>query len=126
MNTQKRIKRKYRRITAETVAKHKSAQIVTGNGTAAVELVEPGYTSPKDRAYAIAKKAENMPTSQYLEEGLQQIAANGVRELEQLGRDGDDKMRFNVAKLAIEHVRGKAVSRSIAITGKVNVQSVID
>lgn len=126
MTQTKRNKRQYRRITRETVAKHKAAELLAGNGTAAVEITDPDYRSKHDRAYRIRKKAEHMPTSQYLNESMEQIAAEAVQELGELIHSSDEAIRTRNVHYAIDQTRGKAVTKSIAIVGKTNIQSVLD
>jgi hypothetical protein len=126
MNTSKRKKRTYKKITAETVAKHKAAELLAGNGTAAVEIIEPDSGSPKDRAYRIARKSENMPSSQYMNDSLEQIAAEAIQELGELIHSNDEAIRTRNVHYAIDQTRGKAVTKSISLVGKTNIQSVLD
>lgn len=126
MNELTKRKRPYRLITAETVAKHQALAVIHGNGSAAVLALDADYKNLGDRAYRIRKKAESMPTSGYIEEGLQQIASEGIQELGELVHSADEKLRYRVATYAIDQVRGKAITRSIGISAKTNIQSVID
>lgn len=126
MKSTKNKKRQYKRITRETVSKHKAAELLAGNGSAAVELTDPEYRSRHDRAYRIRKKAENMPTSQYMNDSLDQIAAEAIQELGELIHSNDEAIRTRNVHYAIDQTRGKAVTKSIAIVGKTNIQSVLD
>lgn len=126
MKTKHKKTRAYRKITAATVAKHRIAELVTGNGTQAVIINEPDYTSPKDRAYRIARKSDNMPTMQYLDGALEQIAAESVQVLGDLIHSDDEAIATRNVHYAIDQVKGKAVTKSIALTGKLNIQSVLD
>lgn len=126
MKTRNRNKRQYRKITSETVAKHRAARIAAGNGTAAVELTDPDYKRPHDRAYHIQKKSELMPTSQYLNDSMEQIAAEATQELGELIHSNDEAIRTRNVHYAIDQVRGKAVTKSISLVGKTNIQSVLD
>lgn len=127
MNTTKKTKRPYRRITSETVAKHKTAVALTGNNTRAVEVIEPEQKDPSSRGYKIAKKSKSMPTLTYLDEGLQQIASDGLRRLSKVVNEThDERLVLGITRYATDQVRGKAVTKSIAITGKMNIQSVLD
>ena len=125
-NETKKTKRPYRRITAETVAQHKAAQAIAGNGTAAVTLTDPDYTAPKDRAYKIAKKGEEVPASVYLQNSLEQIASDGVQVLSELIYSTDERIQLSATRYAIDHIRGKATQKSVSLTGKLNIQSVLD
>lgn len=126
MSNTKQKRRTYRKITRETVSKHRAAELLTGNGTSAVELHSPEYTSPKDRAYRIARKSENIPTSQYMNDSLDQIASEAIQELGELIHSNDEAIRTRNVHYAIDQTRGKAVTKSIAIVGKTNIQSVLD
>lgn len=126
MNTTKRQKRHYKRITAQTVAKHKARAVVIGNGTRTVEELEPEYKTPHDRAYRIQKKSESMPTLQYIDDSLQQIGAEAVQELSVLVHSDDEAIRTRNVHYAIDHLRGKAVQKSVSFTAKMNIQSVLD
>ena len=126
MNTTKRNKRHYKRITAATVAKHKARAIIDGNNTRAVETTDPEYTAPHDRGYRIQKKSESMPTLQYIDDSLQQIGAEAVQELSVLVNSDDEAIRTRNVHYAIDHLRGKAVQKSVSFTAKMNIQSVLD
>lgn len=126
MKTKHKKRRQYRKITVETIAKHKAAELAAGNGTRAVETVEPGYSSPKDRAYHIAKKSESMPTSVYLNNSLEQIAEESIQVLGELIHSDDEAIATRNVHYAIDHVKGKAVQKSVTLTGKLNIQSVLD
>lgn len=126
MNTTKRQKRVYKRITAQTVAKHRARVILDGNNTRAVENTEDEYTSPKDRGYRIAKKSEAIPTLQYIDDSLQQIGAEAIQELGELIHSNDERIKSKNVHYAIDHLRGKAVQKSVTLTGKLNIQSVLD
>lgn len=126
MKTRNKKTRAYRKINAQTVAKHRAAQLLTGNGTAAVSVTDPEYTSPKDRAFRIAKKSDLMPTSQYLNDSMEQIAAEATQELGELIHSSDEAIRTRNVHYAIDQVRGKAVTKSISLVGKTNIQSVLD
>jgi len=126
MKTTKKNKRHYKRITAQTVAAHNAKLALTGNGTRTVETTDPEYQSPHDRAYRIRKKSDSMPTLQYIDDSLQQIGAEAVQELGELIHSHDERIKTKNVHYAIDHLRGKAVQKSIALTGKLNIQSVLD
>jgi len=126
MKTRNKKTRAYRRITAQTVAKHRAAQLLTGNNTAAVRVTEPDFISPKDRGYRIAKKSDLMPISQYLNDSMEQIAADSVRVLSRLVHSDDEAIATRNVHYAIDQQRGKAVTKSISLVGKTNIQSVLD
>ena len=118
--------RQYRRITAETIAKHRALAIIHGNGSSAVRALSNDYRNLGDRAYRIQKKSETMPTQAYLNESMEQIAGEAIQELGELVHSADERIRTKNVHYAIDHVRGKATQKSISITGKLNIQSVLD
>lgn len=126
MNTTKRNKRPYRRITSATVAKHRARVIIDGNNTKAVESTDDDYNNPSDRGYRIQKKAESIPTLQYIDDSLQQIGAEAIQELGELIHSRDEAIKTRNVHYAIDHLRGKAVQKSVTLTGKLNIQSVLD
>lgn len=126
MNTRNKHKRNYRKITASTIALHQAQAAISGNGTAAVEILEDGYANPGDRAYRIQKKAEGVSTMDYIENSLQQIGAEAVQELGELIHSEDEHVRAKMVTYAIDHLRGKAVQKSISVSKRYNVQSVLD
>lgn len=126
MKTRNKKTRAYRKITAATVAKHKAAAALIGNGTAAVITTDPDYQAPHQRAYRIVKKSENMPTTQYLNDSMEQIASEAIQELGELIHSPDEKIKGVNVRYAIDQVRGKAVTKSISLVGKTNIQSVLD
>lgn len=110
----------------ETVAKHKAAALLIGNGTRAVETIHPDYEAPHQRAYRIVKKSENMPTSVYMQNSLEQIAEEAIQELGELIHSSDEAIATRNVHYAIDQVKGKAVQKSVTLTGKLNIQSVLD
>jgi len=126
MNEPPTNKRRYRRITKDTIAKYRAAEIVTGNGSAAVRQLEPDHINYGDKASRIRKKSESMPTTQYINEAMEQIAGDAVRVLSVLVHSNDEAIATRNVHYAIDQTRGKAVTKSIALTGKVNIQSVLD
>lgn len=126
MSTKTKKTRRYRRITSDIVAKYKSAEIIAGNGSAAVAMIDPGHINIGNKAYRIRKKAQNMPTSQYLNESMEQIATEAVQVLGELVHSKDEAIATRNVHYAIDQQRGKAVTKSISLVGKTNIQSVLD
>lgn len=122
----RKTKQPYRLITTETIALHKAKVFSEGNGTQAVSVVNPDYEAPHQRSYRIVKKSEDMPSTAYIDEALQQIAGSAVRELDRLVESNDEKISLSASKYAIDQVRGKAIQKSLSLTGKLNIQSVLD
>jgi len=125
-NMTKKTKRPHKRITPITVAIHTAREVSQGNGVKAIETFEPEYKNPGDRAYRIRKKAEEEDSLTYINNSMEQIAADAMVELGELIHSPDEKVKGVNVRYAIDHVKGKAVAKTISLTGKVNIQSVLD
>lgn len=125
-NMTKKTKRPYKKITPQTMAIHQARQVTQGNGTRAVEAFEPEYDAPHQRAYRIVKKSEEVDSLTYINNTMEQIASEAMQELGELIHSPDEKVRGVNVRYAIDHVKGKAVAKTISLTGKVNIQSVLD
>lgn len=125
-NTTQKQPRKYQVITPQTVAIHRARKIIHGNGTAVVRATDPGYYSPKDRAYRLAKKSEGIATGQFIDEQLEQIGVDAIHRLGDLVNSTDERIAQKSTHYAIDHIRGQATKKSISLTGKLNIQSVLD
>lgn len=126
MNTPKKQKRIYKRITPQTIAKHKAAMLQTGNGTAAVEIVEPEYIAAKDRAYKIARKGEKENITDYIENTMQQIGEHAIIRVGELVNSVDERVATKNAHFVIDHIRGKAVQRQEGKHLNINIEAVLD
>lgn len=126
MNT----KRQYRKIKQSDIAIHAATELLEGNATAATRVLE-GDNRPTDRAvqqraYRIVKKREGVSTAQFIDEQLEQIGGDAIERVASLVQSDDERIATKNAHFVIEHIRGKAVQRSVSITGKLNIQSVLD
>jgi hypothetical protein len=130
-------KRPYKKITPRVIAEHATQEILSGNASAAVRELElydddqSGLWERSDgaiqkRAYRIVRKREGVSTSEYIEDQLQQIGVEAVQRVSELVQSRDERIALKSATYAIDHIRGKAVSRSISVTGRLNIQSVLD
>lgn len=126
MNNKNKKPRVYKRITPRVVALHEAQEIISGNGTQAVRDTDIEYQAPEARAYRIVKKRQNESISEYIENGLQQIGESAVSKLSELVNSDDDNVALRATTYTIDHLRGKAVTRNISVTGKMNIQSVLD
>jgi len=122
----KKTKRQYKKITRTTVALHTARALSQGNNTKAVEQFEPEYKAPSNRGHRIQKKSKEVDTLTYINNSMEQIAADAMVELEQLIHSPDEKVKGVNVRYAIDHIKGKAVAKTISLTGKVNIQSVLD
>jgi hypothetical protein len=123
-------KRKYRKVTPRTIANHATLEIIEGNATAALRALEPsdGRTdrAVTARAGRIVAKRDNETAAQYIENSLEQISGDAIERVAELVNSEDERIATKNAHFVIEHIRGKAVQRSVSITGKLNIQSVLD
>ena len=119
-------KRVYKKITPRTIANHQAQAILTGNGTQAVRQTDPEYTRPDARAVKIVAKSKNMNALEYIENGLEQIGSEAIDRIGEMVHSEDERIATKNAHFVVEHLRGKAVQRSISATMKLNIQSVLD
>ena len=118
--------RTYKRITPRTVATHAAQVILNGNNTAAVRAIDPEYKSPEARAHRIVKKSKEQSAAEYIENSLQQIGGEAIERIGELVHSEDERIATKNAHYVVDHIRGKAVTRNITATAKLNIQSVID
>lgn len=126
MNTENKKPRTYRRITAKTVAEFKALEALHGNGSSAIRILEPTRISPKDRAFRITKKSETDDTSKFIDDTLQQIGIDAINRIGKLVHSANETIATKNSQYVVDHIRGQATKKSIALTGRVNIQSVLD
>ena len=119
-------KQQYRLVTPLTVAQFEAEKIVTGNGTAAIRKLNANYKSPETRAHYITKKSKSINASEMIENRLQQIASDAIERVGELVNSEDEKIATKNSHYVIDHIRGKAVQRSITATAKFNIQNILD
>ena len=105
--------------------------MLEGNMSAAVRALEGDhYETADDRAYRIRKKIAEQRGSElvgdYIEKQFEQIGAEAIERVSEMVHSSDERIATKNAHFIIEHVRGKAVQRSVTLTGKLNIQSVLD
>lgn len=126
MSIEKQKPRTYRRITPRTVANHAAQEIIDGNATAAVRSLEPDYVAPHARAHRIISKSKDVQVGEYIETQLEQIGSEAIERIGELVHSEDERIATKNAHFVVDHIRGKAVQRSITATTKLNIQSVLD
>lgn len=119
-------KRQYRLITPLTVAQFEAEKVITGNGTAAIRKLNANYKSPEARSNRIVNKSKQVNASEMIENRLQQIASDAVERVGELVNSEDEKIATKNSHYVIDHIRGKAVQRSITATAKFNIQNILD
>lgn len=118
--------RVYKRITSRTVALHEATAVLTGNNTEAVRRLEPEYSNPNARAVKIVAKSSIENTPEYIDTQLQQIGSEAIDRIGELVHSDDERIATKNSHYVVDHLRGKAVQRSISVTGRLNIQSVLD
>lgn len=118
--------RKYRRITPQTVAEFKVAEHLNGNGSKAVRDLTPGYFNEGNRAFRIRKKAQTESSLEYIDNTLQVIGVDAINRLGDLVNSTDEKVAGVNTRYVIDQLKGKAVQKSVNLSAKVNIQSVLD
>jgi len=119
-------KRQYRLITPLTIAQFEAEKVITGNGTAAIRKLNSGYEAPHRRANHIVTKSRTVNASEMIENRLQQIAGDAIERVSELVNSEDEKIATKNSHYVIDHIRGKAVQRSITATTKFNIQNILD
>lgn len=119
-------KRQYHRITPEQVAAFKALERLFGNGSAAVRSQTPTIRNPRHRAFVIRAKANKETAEQFVDTQLQSVAIDAINRIGELVASPDEKIALRSSMYAVDHVRGQATKKSIALTGKLNIQNVLD
>lgn len=125
MTYKRKTVRPYRRIDKLTIAKHHAAVAATGSGSAAVRTMTPGYSNEGDRAYHIQKKAEAMPTDEYMQNSIEQIAAEAVQVLGELVHSADEAIATRNVHYAIDQQRGRSVQRTENKNVNISIETVL-
>lgn len=125
-NSEQKQKRVYKRITPRTIANHQAQAILSGNNTAAVRELEPEYKSPELRAHRIVKNSKELTAGEYIDKRLEQIGSEAIERIGGLVHSEDERIATKNAHYVVDHIRGKAIQRSITATAKLNIQSVLD
>lgn len=126
MTQQNKKPRTYKRITPQTVAEYKALEVLHGNGAQAVRDQYPETLVPKDRAFRIRTKADHIAPLEFIDDQLQQIGLDAVNRLGMLVNSSDEKVAGVNTRYVIDQLKGKAVQKSVSLSAKVNIQSVLD
>lgn len=126
MNKQQNSKRAYNRITPKTVVDFNIAKLEHGNGTKAVETMNPELLAPHNRAFQISKKSKEVTTAQFIDDKLQQIGIDAIQRVGMMVNSSNESIATKNTHYVIDHIRGQATKRSITLSGKLNVQDILD
>lgn len=121
----KQTKRTYRRVTPQVIAKFKALEATQGNGSEAVRILEPDTKSVGTRAHTINKKANNAEVTTYIDNQLATIAQPSINRLKELVESDNEQVATKNVHYVIDHLRGKAISRSINRSEVINIDTVI-
>jgi hypothetical protein len=119
-------KRAYYRITPEQMASFEALEAMLGNGSAAARAQIPSIKNPGNRAWQLRKKIKEESSEQFIDTQLNIIAVDAVNRLGELVASDDEKTSLKAVMYSIDHIRGQATKKSIALTGKLNIQNVLD
>lgn len=129
MSTSKIVKRKpraYHKITAAQLAQFKALKTLSGNGSAAIRQMQPELLAPHGRAWKMVKKIKEVNATEFIDDQLQLIGVDSIQRLGLLVNSTDERVAQKSVHFTIEQIRGKATQKSIALTGKLNVQDVLE
>lgn len=118
-------KRVYRKVTPEMVAKFKAVESRTGNATQAVRELEPDRINPTNRAHTIKVHLNNAEVNPYIENRLIELAKPSLDRLGDLIESDNDQVATKNVHYVIDHLRGKAINRSISETRTVNIETIL-
>lgn len=117
--------RVYRRITKAEIAAHQAAVALTGNNSAAQRSLHPTMLAPHARAFRIVKHSKDVPAEVFIDDQLQQIGIDAVNRVGKMINSSDERVATKNAHFVIDHIRGQATKKSIAVTAKINIESVL-
>lgn len=123
--TDARPKQRYRRITPDIVSRFQAERAIQGSGTRAIEVLEPGYKHPGDRAAAISKKIGSMSPDEYVEQAVEQVAVTAIDRVEDIVNSTDEAVALRASQFVIEQRRGKAVQKSESKAVILNIEAVL-
>ena len=125
MEDQPRVKRPYKRINKEVVARHIAETAIQGNGTRAVEVLEPDYINPSSRAHDIASKSKELTTAQYVDHKFEQISREAIEKVQAVVNSTDTPQALKASIFVLEQERGKAIQRTQNINVSATIQDVL-
>ena len=105
-------KKRYKRITPDVVTRFRSQELIDGNGTAAIETLEPDRIRPDARAGRIRAKASVLQGAAYIDDTLVTLAKPAIERVNAMIQSDDEKIATKNAHFVIDHVRGKALQRT--------------
>lgn len=108
------------------IAQYKVTEALEGNGTAAVEVLEPDSLSPHDKAYRIRKKSEELEGALYVDKQLDKVAITAMNRVKEIVQSDDERTALKASMFVIDHVRGKAVQRTENKNFNLTIEGVLE
>ena len=121
----KNSKRPYRKVTAQTIAIHRAQTLAQGSGTRAVQALHDDYDAPEQRSSYILNVSQDLATSDYIEEAMQQIGKDAMQVLGNSVNSTDEAIALRATMYVTDHLRGKAVQRSENKNLNISIESVL-
>lgn len=118
-------RRTYRKVTPELVAKFSALKVANGNGTEAIRELEPDRVNPTQRAHTIQTHLNNGNVNEYISDKLNNLTTPALQRLEELVESPNDNVAQKSVHYIIDHVRGKAISRTISTQQVINIDTVL-
>ncbi len=118
-------KRVYRKVTPEMLAKFQAVKAQTGNASQAVRELEPDRVNPATRAHTIQQQLNKGEVSSYIEHQLIELAQPALQRLEELIDSPNDQVATKNVHYVVDHLRGKAINRSISETRTINIETIL-
>lgn len=100
--------------------------ILAGNGSQAVRDTDGDYLAPDKRSQQILAKTPEQSALEYIDASMQQIGVTAIERVNDLVQSGDESIATRNSHFILDHIKGKAVQKSVNLTAKINVQSVLD
>lgn len=118
--------RQYHKITPEQIAGLDALTALLGNGSSAVRALTPSVKNPGNRAWHIQKKSQKENTEKFIDDQLQIIGVDAINRIGEVVSSNDEKIALKASTYVVDHIRGQATKKSIALTGKLNIQNILD
>lgn len=115
-----------RYMTPSVLERFQSEEIIQGNGSVAVRVLEPMTKNVGDRAYRLRKAAEKSKSADYVPKQIQQIAVGAIRRIGAIVDSTDEHVALKASMFVIDHAIGKAVQRNENHNVNLNIESVLE
>ncbi len=127
MNTEveRKSKRPYRRITKDVISRFKAQELIEGNGSAAIEVLEPEHKNKGDKAWRIQRLSEKEVGVDYVPKAIQQISVRAIKRVGEIVDSTDEHIAFKASAFIVDHAIGKATQRTENTNLNINIESVL-